>query len=206
MKLYYSKGACSFAVRIILNEIGITSQYESVDLKTKKTESGKDFKDINPKGAVPTLEINDKEYLTENAVILQYLADSEKATKLLPSTADFKRYRVLEWLNYVSTEVHKTSGVQFSPVIPADIKEKIFIPLLKTKYDFLNHHLANNEYLLGNEFTLPDAYLFAVLRWAAFFHIDLNEWPHLNRYFENLHQRKSIHKSLVEEGLIKDTV
>src|SRR5689334_13101143 len=107
MKLYYSKGACSLAVRILLHELGIKSEFEAVDLKTKRTETNADFLKINPKGAVPTLTTDKQEILTENAVILCYLADEYKAIELLPAPGNFKRYRVLEWLNYVATEIHK---------------------------------------------------------------------------------------------------
>lgn len=122
MKLYYTQAACSLAVRITINEIGLKCDYESVDLKAKKTEKGEDFLKINPKGAVPVLKTNDGEILTENAVILQYLADTNSATKLLPGTGDFKRYRILEWLNYITTELHKTIGALFNPELPQKLK------------------------------------------------------------------------------------
>src|SRR5688572_12009519 len=113
MKLYYSKGACSLAVRIILHEIGAACEFEAVDLATKKTETGMDFLKINPKGAVPTLILDDKAILTENAVIQQYLAEKYHATQLLPPLGDMKRYRVLEWLNFISTDLHKSCGPLF---------------------------------------------------------------------------------------------
>lgn len=110
MKLYYSKGACSLAPRIIINELGVKSEFEAVDLAAKKTETGQNFLSINPKGAVPVLITNDGQTLTENAVILQYLADTNEGTELLPAFGSFKRYRVLEWLNYIATELHKGAG------------------------------------------------------------------------------------------------
>jgi len=129
MKLYYSKGACSLAVRIVINEIGMDAVYESVDLKSKKTESGRDFKAINAKGSVPTLELDNGKILTENAVIQQYLADEAKVYELLPEVGDLKRYRVLEWLNYITTELHKGFGALFNPTMSQDLKDELFIPM-----------------------------------------------------------------------------
>ena len=199
MKLYFSKGACSLVVRIIINEMGLPAEFESVNLKTKKTGTGKDFLSINPKGSVPTLEVDNGAILTENAVILQYLGDISKATHLLPPVGDFNRYRVLEWLNYITTELHKSIGVLFNPSITQELKNDLFIPLIKTKFDYVNQHLKDHAYLLGDEFTLPDAYLFVMLRWAAYFHFDLKEWEHLLRFFNALNQRKSVQHSLKEE-------
>jgi glutathione S-transferase len=203
MKLYYSKGACSLAVRIVLHELNINAEFESVDLKTKKTEPGADYLKINPKGSVPALMLDNKEILTENAVIQQYLADTHKAHNLLPSIGDFKRYRVLEWLNYVTTEMHKGVGILFNPTLSQEAKDKTFIPLINHKLHYLDEHFANNQYLLGKQFTLPDAYLFVILNWLQFFSIDINQWPQLTRYFTELKNRPSIQQSLKEEGLVK---
>lgn len=201
MKLYYSKGACSLTVRIIINELGLASDYESVNLSAKQTETGTDFLSVNPKGAVPTLVIEQNKILTENAVILQYLADSQQATELLPPVTDFNRYRVLEWLNYVSTEMHKGAGILFNPRVPQTVKDELFIPLLKAKLNYLAAHLAKQAYLAGDHFTLPDAYLFVVLNWLQVFKIDLHEWPALSAYFATIKNRAAVKKSLQEEGL-----
>lgn len=206
MKLYYAKGACSLAVRIIINEIGLTAEYESVNLKTKKTETGADFLKISQKGAVPTLITDQEEVLTENVAIQQYLADTHNASQLLPATRDFKRYRVVEWLNFVSTEMHKGCSPLFNPAIPQEVKESIFIANLKAKLNFLEQRLSENRYLVGDTFTLPDAYLFVVLTWFPSFKLDLAEWPHVARYFAELKTRKSIQQSLKEEGLIEKSV
>lgn len=203
MKLFYAKGACSLVVRIVINEIGLKVDFESVDLANKKTETGKDYCTINPKGAVPALQLDNGIVLTENAAILQYLADSSKATQLLPEPGNFERYRVLEWLNYVATEMHKSFGPLFNPTIPQQLKDDLFIPLIKKKLGFINKHLEKNRYLLGDTFTLPDAYLFVMLSWTVHFKINLNEWSHVAKYFAELEQRKSIQKSLREEGLTK---
>lgn len=199
MKLYYTKGACSLVVRIVINEIGLTAEFEAVNLRTKKTETGKDFLNINPKGSVPTLELNNGEVLTENAVILQYLADDSNATKLLPKVGDFKRYRVLEWINFISTELHKSIGPLFNPAMSEEMKNQILLPLIRTKLSYVDRHLQHHQYLLGDDFTLPDAYLFVMILWTSFFHIDLTEWKNLTRYFNTLNHRKSIQQSIKQE-------
>jgi glutathione S-transferase len=201
MKLYYSKGACSLVVRITLNELGVVFETESVDLKTKKTETGKNFLSINPKGAVPTLVLDEGEVLTENAVILQYLADtSENGTMLLPEVGSLERYRVLEWLNFATTELHKTFGVLFNADVPQEIKDRIFIPLIKKKFKYISQSLGNRKYIAADHFTLPDAYLFVMMRWALFMKIDFKECSNLAKYFNELSDRKSIKESLKQES------
>jgi glutathione S-transferase len=201
MKLEYTKGACSLATRIIINELGLPCEFEAVDLANKQTQNGKNFYTINPKGAVPTLVLSNGDVLTENAVIMQYLADTSHAVQLLPPFGDFMRYRVLEWLNYVATELHKGFSPLFNPNLPQEVKDQIIIPMLKMKMTFLDKHLEHNQYLLGNSFTLPDAYLFVMLCWATHFKLNNGEWKHLSRYFTELQKRKSIQQSLKEEGL-----
>lgn len=201
MKLYYSKGACSLAVRITIHEIGLDCEYEAVDLKTKKTEKDGDYLKINPKGAVPALVLDSKDVLTENCVIQQYLADQFNATQLLPPIEDFKRYRVLEWLNFISTDIHKTFGPLFNPDMPQEIKNTFFIPLVKKKLTFAESYLGNNAFLLGDAFTLADSYLFVMLFWLGKFKLNIQEWPKLADYFERLKKRPSIEKSLAEEKL-----
>jgi glutathione S-transferase len=201
MKLYYSKGACSLAVRIIIHELGLTSEYEAVDLHTKKTEKGTDFLTINPKGVVPALETDDKEIITENAVIQVYLADKNQAVKYLPPNNDIKRYRVLEWLNFIATELHKSFGPLFNPKIPNDFKDNMVKPQIKKHFKFANDAIKDKKFLLGDQFTLPDAYLFVMLYWLAYFKMDINEFPNLARYFNELKNRDSIVQSLKEEGL-----
>jgi glutathione S-transferase len=201
MKLYYSKGACSLAVHIVINEIGVKCEFEAVDLKTKVTETQADYWKINPKGAVPALYLDSKEVLTENSIIQQYLADTFKATTLLPPITEFERYRVLEWLNYVSTEIHKGFGPIFNDKVPATEKQELFIPNLQKKFNFINNQLKNNKYLTGNNFTLPDAYLFVMLVWAEKQKFDMTDKPELCAYFRGLKQRASIVKTLQEEGM-----
>jgi len=199
MKLYYSKGACSLAVRIVLHELKLTCEYEAVDLKTKKTEHGEDFLKINPKGAVPTLKLDDGKILTENAAIQQYLADLGHGTKLLPAVGHFNRYRVIEWLSYVNSEFHKACGALFNPKIPQSVKDEVFIPIVKAKLDYLDKHLANSPYLLDHH-TLPDGYLFVILSWLPHFNMDLSHWKHVFKYFNELKKRPAIADALKEEG------
>ena len=199
MELFYAKGACSLVVRIIVNEIGLDCEFESVDLKNKTTRTGHDFLKINPKGAVPVLQLDNGDILTENAVILQYLADDAKAFNLLPMVGDFNRYRVLEWLNYIATELHKSLGIMFNSSITQELKTQFYIPMIKFKFNYVNIQLENRQYLMGDHFTLPDAYLFVMLRWAIYFKFDLAEWSNLKRYFNALEHRESIQQSLKED-------
>lgn len=202
MKLYYSKGACSLVVRIIIHELGLKSEYEAVDLGTKKTATGEDYLKINPKGAVPAIITDAGETLTENSAIQQYLADNNHADELLPPIGNFRRYRVLEWLNYVATELHKSCSPLFNPNIPHDMKETIFLPTLNKKFDYIEQHLQHTKYLAGDTFTLPDAYIFIILSWQAHFKNDLSKWKHISEYFAQLQKRKSVQQALKEEGLI----
>lgn len=199
MKLYYTNGACSLATRILINELGIPCEFEKVDLKSKKTEKGKDYLSINPKGSVPALAIDEHTVLTENSVIQQYLADKHQSSQTLPPTNDMKRYRVLEWVNFIATELHKGASPLFNSKLSQQIKEEIFIPNLKNKLSYTEKQLNKNQYLLG-DFTLADAYLFVVLTWLPFVNINLAEWPNLNRYFGELKKRESIQQSLKQEA------
>lgn len=202
MKLYYSKGACSLAVRILINEINIPCEYIAVDLKTKKTETGADFLKVNPKGQVPTLVLEDGKILTENAIIQQYLADTNPRSHLLPSKEDFNHYRILEWLNFISTDIHKGFGPLFNSSVPQELKETLFIPALKKKFDVVNAQLANHHFLTGDHYSLPDGYLFVMLMWLKPFKVDLTTWPNITRFFEELKKRPNVHKSLDQEGIL----
>jgi len=202
MKLFYTSSVCSLAVRIILHELGITCEYESVNLKTKKTERGTDYLNINPKGSVPALLISNDEVLTENAVILQFLADKYNATELLPSIGDMKRYRVLEWLNFVSTDLHRYCAPLFWSKFSEENKKDLFLPILKNKLIFVDNHLKDNKFLMGNSFTLADSYLLVILIWLAKLKIKMKEWPNLLRYFMDMRERPSIRQAIEEEGLM----
>lgn len=201
MKLYFSRGACSLTVRIVLHEIGVSCNYEEVDLKTKQTKSGADYFKINSKGAVPALELDDGVILTENSAIHQYLADEYDAVQLLPPVGDFRRYRVIEWLGFMNSDVHKAYGPLFNSKVPENLKNEIFIPLLKNKLKILDNHLLHNKFLLNEEFTLPDAYLFVMLLWLRNFKISLSEWPNLARFYKEVGARKSVQRAMEEESI-----
>lgn len=204
MKLYYFNGATSMIVRIVINELGLPCEYERVDLSAGKvTESGTDFLSINPRGMVPVLKIDDQEYLTESAIICQYLIDQKQATNLLPAAGDFKRYRVLEWVNFMAVDLHKLITYNLlNPKLPDAIKAEVFIPIIQSKFSILDQALAKNKYLMGDHFMLPDAYLFVMLFWAEWLKVDLSKFSNLARYFSELKKRKSIVDSLAEEKFI----
>jgi glutathione S-transferase len=201
MKLYYAPGACSLIVHIMLNELGLPAEFEKVDLKVKKTETGADYYTINPKGAVPALALDNGEMLTENAIILQYLADHYKKTDLLPPVGDFQRYHVLETMNFITTDIHKSFGPLFSPDVPQELKEKVFIPNLEKKFTFLDGRLAGHDFIMSDHLTLPDIYLFVMLTWLNAFKVPLTNWKNLPRFYEMMKARPSVQKSLQEEGL-----
>ncbi|MCW8443341.1 glutathione transferase GstA [Fluoribacter gormanii] len=200
MKLYYTKSACSLAVRIVLNELGLDFQDEEVDLKAKKTSSDENYLLINPKGAVPALSLDNGELLTENQVILQYLADITPGQKLLPSVGDLRRYHTLEWVNYVATELHKTLGMFFNPNLNEETKN-IFMSVITMRLKYVNEHLATGPYLMGKDFTLPDAYLFVILRWAHYFKMDLSAYKHLEQFMNVVAERPAVVTSLQQEKL-----
>lgn len=201
MKLYYASSVCSLAVRIIIHELQLICDYESVNLKLKQTENGLDYLKINRKGSVPALVIDNNEVLTENAVILQYLADNYHADHLLPPLGDMKRYRVLEWLNFVSTDLHRYCAPLFWSKIPDDTKKNLFIPVLNQKLMIIDDQLYHHKFLMGDSFTLPDSYLFVIIIWLIKLKINLNIWPNLARYFSEMKQRPSIQQAMKEEDL-----
>jgi len=150
---------------------------------------------------VPTLVLDNEEVLTENTVIQQYLAETHKATELLPAVGDMKRYHVLEWLSFVSADVHKSFAPLFNPNVPKELKEEILIPNLKKKMDFVDQHLSKNEFVAGQSFTLPDCYMFVMLMWLAHFKIDVAQWKNLQRYYNAVKDRPATQKALKEEGI-----
>lgn len=202
MKLFYSPGACSQAPHIILHEAGLPHDSAKVDLRAKKLDDGSDYLRINPKGAVPALQLDDGQVLTENAVILQYIADKAGAFELLPQPGDMQRYRVLEWVNFVATELHKSFGPLFNPAAGDETKQ-LARDLIAKKLDFVEGQLGDGPYLLGDRFTLPDAYLFVMLGWTGGQGIDLNRWPKLAAFRDRIAQRESVREVLAFEGLLE---
>ena len=200
MKLFFSTGACSLSPRIVLMEAGIPFTEEKVDLKSKKTASGADFFGINSKGAVPALELDDGQVLTEGPAIVQYLADLKPDSGLAPRAGTFERYRLMEMLNYITSEMHKGYSPLFRADMPADTR-KIAIDNLGKKFDWLSAHLAGKKFLMGENFTVADAYLFTVLRWSAPVHVDLARWPVLSAYVARVGERPRVKEALHAEGL-----
>ncbi|KTC83201.1 glutathione transferase GstA [Legionella cincinnatiensis] len=200
MKLYYSKSACSLAVRIVLNELGRTFQEEEVDLKAKRTKTEENYLEINPKGAVPALRLDNGDILTENQIILQYLTDITPGQRLLAPVGDLMRYHTLEWVNYIATELHKTVGMFFHPNLQEETKN-LFMSIVMARLNYMNDHLANGPYLMGEHFTLPDAYLFVILRWAHYFKMDLSAYKYLERFMSVVGERPAVVTSLQQEKL-----
>lgn len=200
MKLYYSPGACSLAPHIVIKETGITAELEKVDLRNGRYAGG-DFKQVNPKGYVPTLELDNGEILTEGAVIMQYLSAQKPETNLAPPGNDMEHYRFLELLNFIATEIHKGFGVFWSDA-PDSYKNQAK-DRLGQRFDFLNRQLTGKQYLMGEQFTAADAYLFAVLSWTNIVKIDLKPWTAITKFMERVAQRPAVQAAMREEGLIK---
>lgn len=204
LTLYSAKGACSLASHIILEAAGLKYRVIHVDLRSKTLEDGSNYWAINPKGAVPALGLDaaagaEGEVLTENAVVLQYLADRVPGSGLLPATG-IARYRTLEWTNYISTELHKGFGPLFNPAI-SDEARSAQITLIEKKLDFLGAALDGRDFLAGPDFRICDAYLFTILRWTDGFKIDLSLWPALAAYRRRVALLHPVAEVLQREGL-----
>jgi len=200
LELYYSPHACSFAVHSLIRELDLDCKYVVVDLKTKKTNDGRDFLTVNPKGMVPTLITENKEILTENVAILQYLADRYKATQFLPAIPDFKRYRVLESLAYLASDWHKGFSALFAEKVPNDLKKSFFIPNLRKRLQGLSDDLAKHPYLTGNECTVADFYFLATLPWLELAAVDLDkEYKPVAEFQKRMMQRKAVKEALETE-------
>jgi glutathione S-transferase len=200
MKLYFSPGACSLSPRIVLLEAGLPFTAEKTDLKSKKTASGADYLAVNSKGAVPALELDDGQVLTEGPVIVQYLADLKPDSGLAPRAGTLDRYRLMEILNYITSELHKGFSPLFNKDIPADAR-KAAVDNLAKKFNWLSTHLGGTKFLLGDTFTVADAYLFTVLRWSGLVHVDLTQWPVLAAYVARVGERPKVKEALHAEGL-----
>lgn len=201
MKLYYSPASCAMSPHIVLNEAGLNCELERVDLKTKLTETGKDFNMINERGAVPFLVLDNGETLTEGSAIVQYLADQNPAAGLIPAAGTWERVRVQEWLNYISTEMHKAHIPLFKPEYPEAAKQ-IALTNIKTAYDYVSKKLGSQPYLLGDTFTVADAYLFTIINWHNFFNLDLSAWPLLLAYQKRVAARPGVQATMKKEGLL----
>jgi glutathione S-transferase len=200
MKLYYLAGACSLASYIALNEAGIKFEAVPVDRKNRKTPDGEDFNAINTKGYVPALRLDNGELLTENVAVLQYIADLNPAAKLAPAAGTLERYRLMEWLSYINSEIHKSFGPLFNPTASEDVK-KFALANLTKRVDWLQNALGSKTFLMGEQFTVADAYLFVILGWFSRVGIDLGQWPALKRFHERVGLRPQVIAALKAEGL-----
>jgi glutathione S-transferase len=202
MKLYYAPGACSLSPHIVLREAGLDFEPVKADLKTHQLEGGADYYAINAKGYVPVLELDSGERLTEGPAIVQYIADQVPAKKLAPAAGSFDRYRVQEWLNFITSELHKGIGGLFNPAMPEEAKS-----LMRTKatgrLKWVDSQLEGRDYLMGQEFSVPDAYLYTVTSWTKHTGIDISGFKHLGAFMERMSARPAVQAALKAEGLLK---
>jgi len=202
MKLYHSPAACSLAPHIALYETGLPFTAAKVDLRTHKLADGTDYYAINPKGYVPLLELDNGERLAEVAVILQYIADRKPGT-IAPAFGTMERYHLMEWLNFIATEVHKQFSPLWNPGTPDATKEAQRTKLA-TRFDYIARTLATQPYLTGETFTVADAYLFTVVNWSGLLKVDLAPWPALQQFQARVAARPNVRKAMEAEGLIKN--
>ena len=200
MKLYYSPGACSLSPHIALLEAGLPYDLVKVDLRAKKLENGDDYLKVNPKGQVPALGMDNGELLTEGPVIVQMIADKAAGKNLAPSRDSAERYKLQEWLNFITTELHKNFGPMFSPVLADDAKA-FFKDRVMGKFKYLEGALAGRDYLMGKQFTVADGYLFTMLSWADRMKFDLSALPNLLAYKARVAARPKVQEALTKEGL-----
>jgi glutathione S-transferase len=201
MKLYYTPGACSLAPHILLHESGLPFSLERVDLATHKTETGADYYGINPKGYVPTLELDNGERLTEGPVIAQYIGDQAGNTELMPAAGSLARYRVMEWQSYLNSELHQSFAPLFNPSFDAASKA-FFVSRLQQKFAWVSTQLRGKQYLTGASFSAADAYLFVLAGWAPYLNIDLPNTEELQGYLPRIAARPAVQKAMQSEGLL----
>lgn len=200
MKLYFSPGSCGLASQIALREAGQAHELIKVDFKTKTTVEG-DYLQVTPKGFIPALKLDDGDLLTEGAVILQWIADHYPAPGLLPAFGTRERYKALEWLNFVATDLHKGMAVMFSPLVDAASKASFAQGNLAGKFAYIDEHLSTNDYVLGAKFSVADAYLYNVLSWPPRVNIDISAYQAIQRFMARMEQRPSVRAALEAERL-----
>ncbi|VXC62115.1 glutathione transferase GstA [Massilia sp. 9I] len=200
MKLYYAPGTCSLASHIVLREAGLDFTMDKVDIATKRSAEGKDFLAISPNGYVPALEIEPGLVLTEGPAILQLLADRVPGAQLAPPSGTLERYQLQSWLNFITSEIHKAFSPLFKPQMPADAKA-LFVEQLGQRFDVLERHLARNDYLMGERYSIADAYLFVVTNWAGYLGISLDKWTALNGFRARVAARPAVQAAMAAEGL-----
>ncbi|MCZ2088898.1 MAG: glutathione transferase GstA [Burkholderiales bacterium] len=202
MKLYSSPGACSLSPHIVLHEAGLAYEPVLASTKTHKLADGTDFYSINPLGYVPVLELDDGTRLREGPAIVQYLADQAPQKNLAPAPGTLARYRLQEWLSFIGTEVHKGFGPLFAPGTPEEYKPQIKQRLL-SRLQWVDGELAGKQYLMGDHFTVADAYLFTVTNWAQFVGLDISQLKNLAAYRERIGARPAVQAAMKAEGLLK---
>ena len=202
MKLYYSPGACSLSPHIALCEAGLPYELLRVDLMQKTTEDGRDYLTVNPFGYVPALELDNGEILLEGPAIIQYIADQVPDKGLAPPNGSLDRYRLQQWLNFISTELHKGIGALYNPALPDGARE-MFIGLVSKRLNVLAPMLENKPFLMGDDFTVADGYLFTVLGWCRHLDFDLSPWPALGAFLGRVAARPAVQQALGEEGLLE---
>ena len=199
MKLYFAPDTCSLSPHIVLRELGLPFELIRVNNRTKRSADGRDFYQVNPKGYVAALMLNDGRVITEGTAIVQYLADLRPDAALAPPAASFERVRLQEWLNFITSEIHAGSSPLFNPALLEEVKT-LFRDKLRRRLDYLAQALDEQPFLLGECFSVADAYLYTVLRWMAQFSIKLKDWPSLTRYMAQIAQRESVQAALAAEA------
>lgn len=202
MKLYYYPGACSLSPHIVLRETGAKFDLSKIDFATRKTAEGEDFNSINPKGAVPTLKLDNGEVLTEGAAIVQYIADTQGATALAPAAGTMERVRLQEWLNFIASEVHKGFAPLYNSQTPEEYRA-IAKENLAKKFAYLDKALGGRDYLMGKTFTVADAYLFTVMNWRHMHKIDISTYKNLSAYVDRVGSRPKVKEAMQAEGLLQ---
>ena len=202
MKLYYSPGACSLAPHIVAREAGLSPDLEKVDLANRTTASGRSYLEVNPKGYVPALQVQDGTVMTEVSALIQYLADQAPQAGLIPAVGTPERYKVLEWIGFISTEIHKGFGPLWNPTTPDAVKQATKEKLFQ-RFAYLDQQLDGHSYLTGERFTVADAYLFVVVNWTNFHGLSLGQYPNLTAFMDRVAARPKVQEALQAEGLLK---
>jgi glutathione S-transferase len=202
MKLFYSRGACSLAPHIVLHEADLQAELQRFDTKTRTLEGGGDFIRINPNGYVPVLQLDDGQFLTEAAVIVQYLADLKPQSGLAPAPGTLARYRLMQWLNFISSELHKGYSPLFSATTPEEYKTTVKHKLAQ-RLGYVDQKLAGTQYLLGDTFTVADAYLFVIVNWSRTTQVDLTTFANLQAFQQRVAHRPAVQAAMKAEGLVK---
>lgn len=200
MKLYYLPGACSLASLISLIEVGAKFEAVAVDRKTKKLPDGRDYAEVNPKGYVPALELDDGDVLTENTAVLPYIADLNSSANLAPPVGTRARLRLQEWLGYLNSELHKNFSVLFNPSAP-DAMKQIAKDTIARRISFIEDRLGDQPYLLGDAFSVADAYLYVVLSWRQKLGVDISSFPKVTALYERIRARPAVQAARKAEGL-----